>query len=286
MRNILNNIFIGFALMASMLVGCNPKGGDLTALQDGQSDDATTQTLANLNLTKPNLNDKQKLAQDTLEKAQGVESEKDKEKNKEKETLIAWITNKAQTDMALINKYNNNIEDSEQYGMKLGVFKFLNNTDNNKPIHFVENTRLRKQLYSSLDWSEDKIRKLGTILNTIGPNDGDHLAKTILSAGINYAQGYFEWIIDITYERKENLNKLTLRKLKNIKVNLEKIDKLRQKWINATNNIISDYEANTDDIQNNKQVLVKHVNSQYGTTFKHFIPNIQVLAQNIEKILK
>ncbi|AMR75872.1 complement regulator-acquiring protein [Borrelia hermsii] len=306
MRNILNNIFVTFALTAFTLVGCNPKGSDLTALQDTQSNDTTTQQHITLSpqlaasnvklegkkgnlIPKPELkpenpNDKQNLAQNALEKAQGVKSEKDKEKDKA--PLIAWITNKAQTDMALINKYNNNIEDTEQYGMKQGAFKFLKNTENNKIMNSVENTQLRKQLYSSLDWSEGKIRKFGTILNTIERNDPNNLAKTILSAGVNYAQGYFEWIISITHNKIEHLNKLTLRKLKNIKVNFEKIDKLRQKWRDTIDNIIAKYEANTDGMQNDNQVLINHVNSQHGTIFKYFILNMQVIAQNIEKILK
>ncbi|AHH13503.1 Antigen P35 (plasmid) [Borrelia hermsii YBT] len=303
MRNILNNISVAFALTAFTLVGCNPKGGDLTALQDIQSsDDATTQqhitlspqlAVSNVKLEgkkgnlipKPELkpanpNDKQKLAQNALEKTQGAKSEEDKA------PLIAWITNKAKTDMALINKYNNNIEDTEQYGMKWGVFKFLKNTENNKIMNSVENTQLRKLLYSSLDWSEGKIRKFGTILNTIERNDTNHLAKTILSAGVNYAQGYFEWIISTTYNKTEHLNKLTLRKLKNIKANFEKIDKLRQKWRDAINKIIAKYEANTDGMQNNNQELLKHINSQYGRVFKDEIPKIKALAQDIEKILK
>ncbi|AHH03952.1 Antigen P35 (plasmid) [Borrelia nietonii YOR] len=284
MRNILNNIFIGFTLMASMLVGCNPKGGDLTALQDGHSDDATTQTLAKPNLTKPNLNDKQKLAQNTLEKAQGVKSEKDKEEDKA--SLVAWITNKAQTDMALINKYNNNIEDSEQYGMKCRVFKFLKNKANQKIMNSDENQYLRKQLYSSLDWSEDKIKKFGTIINEIENNENKDLAKNILNAGTDYAQGNFEQIIDKIESKKDNLKTLTLQELKNIKSKLEDIDTLRQQWKDTINNIIADYEANIDGIPNNHQELLKYVSSKYGRVFKDEIPKTQALTQDIEKILK
>ncbi|UCP01906.1 complement regulator-acquiring protein (plasmid) [Borrelia hermsii] len=304
-NNILNNIFVTFALTVFTLVGCNPKGSDLTALQDTQSDNATTQhitlspqlAVSNVKLEgkkgnlipKPELkpenpNDKQNLAQNALEKAQGVKSEKDKEEDKA--PLIAWITNKAKTDTDLVNKYNNNIEDADQYGMKQGVFQYLRNSANQKTANSVENTQLRKQLYSSLDWSGDKIRKFGTILNTIKRNDTNNLAKTILLTGINYAQGHFEWIISITYDKTKHLNKLTLQELKNIKSKLQEIDKLRQKWIDTTNNIITDHEANANGIQKDNQKLLKHVNSQYGWIFKDEIPKIQVLAKDIEKILK
>ncbi|AHH13504.1 Antigen P35 (plasmid) [Borrelia hermsii YBT] len=305
-NNILNNIFVAFALTAFTLVGCNPKGSDLTALQDTQSNDATTQQHITLSpqldinnvkleekkgnlIPKPELkpanpNDKQKLAQNALEKAQGVKSEKDKEEDKA--PLIAWITNKAKTSIASINQYKNKTEDDSQYGMKQGVFQYLRNSANQKTVNSVENTQLRKQLYSSLDWSGDKIRKFGTILNTIKRNDTNNLAKTILLAGVNYAQGHFEWIISITYDKTEHLNKLTLQELKNIKSKLEEIYELKQKWTDTINNIITDYEANTDDSQNNNQALLKHINSQYGRVFKDEIPKIKALAQDIEKILK
>ncbi|AHH14522.1 complement regulator-acquiring protein [Borrelia hermsii] len=285
MRNILNNIFIVFTLMAFMLVSCNPKGIDLAALQDYQSDDATTQTLANLNLTKPNLlNDKQKFAQNALEKIQDIKSEKDKEKDKA--PLMAWITNKAQTSIASIKQYKNKIEDDDQYGMKQGVFKLLKNLRNQKIVNSDENTRLRKLFYLSLEWDEDKIRKFGTIFNKIDLNNTGNLTQDIFLAGAGHAQRDFEQIIDKIESKKDNLKTASLQELKNIKSKLEEIYELKQKWIDTTNNIISDYEANAGDIQNNNQELLKYVSSKYGRVFKDEIPNIQVLAQNIEKILK
>ncbi|AMR75873.1 complement regulator-acquiring protein [Borrelia hermsii] len=275
MRNILNNIFVAFALTAFTLVGCNPKDGDLTALQDTQSDNATTQIPANLNL-----NDKQKLAQNALEKTQSLKLEEDKA------PLITWITNKTQTDTDLINKYNNNIEDPEQYGMKQGAFKYLRNSANQKTINSVENIQLRKRLYSSLEWNENTIKKFGTIINEIENNQNKDLAKNILNSGTDYAQGNFEQIIDKIENKKDNLKTLTIQELKNIKSKLEDIDTLRQKWKDTINNIIAKYETNTDGIQKDSQELLKYVNYQYGRVFKDEIPKIQALAQDIEKILK
>ncbi|AHH13502.1 Antigen P35 (plasmid) [Borrelia hermsii YBT] len=279
MRNILNNISVAFALTAFTLVGCNPKSSDLTALQDTQSNNATTQ-----NPAKPTPNDKQKLAQNALEKAQGVKSEEDKEEDKA--PLIAWITNKTKTDTDLINKYKNSVEDTDQYGMKWGVFKFLNNAVDQKIMNSAENQYLRKQLYSSLEWNENTIRKFGIIINEIENNQNKDLAKNILNAGTDYAQGDFEQIIDKIENKKDNLKTLTLKELKNIKSKLEDIDTLRQQWKDTINNIIADYEANTDGIKKDNQELLKHINSQYGRIFKDEIPKIKALAQDIEKILK
>ncbi|AHH13040.1 Antigen P35 (plasmid) [Borrelia hermsii YBT] len=279
MRNILNNILVAFALTAFALVGCNPKGGDLTALQDTQSDDATTQTSANLNL-----NDKQKLAQNALEKVQGIKSEKDKEEDKA--PLIACITNKAQTSIASIKQYKNKAEDDGQYGMKQGVFKYLRNSVNQKTVNSDENTPLRKLFYLSLEWNEDKIRKFGIIFNKIDLNNINNLTQNIFLAGADHAQRDFEQIINIIENKKDNLKTPSLQELKNIKSKLEEIYELKQKWTDTINNIITDYEANTDDSQNNNQALLKHINSQYGRVFKDEIPKIKALAQDIEKILK
>ncbi len=277
MRNILNNIFVAFALTAFTLVGCNPKGGDFTALQDTQSDNATTQIPANLNL-----NDKQKLAQNALEKAQGIKSDKEKDKA----PLIAWVTNKAQTSIASIKQYKNKTEDDDQYGMKQGVFKLLKNLGNQKTVNSDENTALRKLFYLSLEWNEDKIRKFGIIFNKIDLNNINNLTQNIFLAGAGHAQRYFEQIINIIENKKDNLKTPSLQELKNIKSKLEEIYELKQKWTDTINNIITDYEANTDDSQNNNQALLKHINSKYGRVFKDEIPKIQALAQDIEKILK
>ncbi|AHH13039.1 Antigen P35 (plasmid) [Borrelia hermsii YBT] len=301
-NNILNNIFVAFALTAFTLVGCNPKGSDLTALQDTQSNDATTQQHITLSpqldinnvkleekkgnlIPKPELkpanpNDKQNLAQNTLEKTQGAKSEEDKA------PLIAWITNKAQTSIASIKQYKNKTEDDSQYGMKQGAFKYLRNSVNQEIMNSAENQYLRKRLYSSLEWNENTIRKFGTIINKIENNQNKDLTKTILAAGIKHTQGDFEWIINKIENKKDNLKTLVLQELKNIKSKLQEIDKLRQKWIDTTNNIITDHNANANGIQKDNQELLKHVNSQYGRVFKNEIPKIKALAQDIEKILK
>ncbi|ANF34363.1 hypothetical protein A7978_04445 (plasmid) [Borrelia turicatae] len=321
-NNILNNTFITFALIAFILVGCNPNG-TLAKVKSHTNSKANTNqsddTKKSMNITfspqipnnnaqlaakkgddKPsefNLNKEH--AQDNLKEAQGLELKENKEQkhaqkntkeakdikskeDNEKATLIAEIIKKVQTSIALINGYKNNIEDDDQYGMKLGVFRFLNNEENKKPINSAENTHIRKQFYLSLEWKKDTLKKFGTIIK----NNDNGLAKIILLTGINYAHGYFEWIIDTIYDKKDNLQTLKLQKLKKIKKNLDTIYELKQKWGDTIDKIIAEYEANTNDMQNNNQKLINHINSKYGSTFRTEIPNIQVLAQNITKILK
>ncbi|UPA11218.1 complement regulator-acquiring protein (plasmid) [Borrelia parkeri] len=264
-NNILNNSFITFALIALILVGCNPNG-TLAKIKSHTNSKANANQSNDIQ-TKSNSDEEH--AQDNL-----------KEDN-EKTALIAEIIKKAQTSIALINGYKNNIEDNDQYGMEWGVFRFLNNEKNKKTLNSPENIHIRKQFYLSLEWKKDTLKKFGTIIK----DNTDNLAKTILFTGIHYAHEYFEWIINIIHDKKHNLRILTLQELKDIKNKLVKIDGLRKKWRDTIDNIIAEYEAD-NDMQNNNQKLIQHVNSKYGTIFNTEIPSIQVLSQDIAKILK
>ncbi|AHF45563.1 complement regulator-acquiring protein [Borrelia parkeri] len=320
-NNILNNSFITFALIAFILVGCNPNGTlakikyhTNSKANTNQSDDtkksmnitfspqipnSNAQLAAKKGDDKPSeLNPNKEHAQDNLKEAQDLELKEDKEQkhaqknpkedkdvkskeDNEKAALIAEIIQKVQTNIALINGYKNNIEDDDQYGMKWGVFRFLNNEKNKKTLNSPENIHIRKQFYSSLEWKKDTLKKFGTIIK----NNDNNLAKTILLTGINYAHAYFEWIINTIHDKKDNLKTLKLQELKDIKNKLDKIYELRKKWRDTIDNIIAEYEAD-NDMQNNNQKLIQHVNSKYGTIFNTEIPSIQVLSQDIAKILK
>ncbi|ANF34362.1 hypothetical protein A7978_04440 (plasmid) [Borrelia turicatae] len=267
-NNILNNTFITFALIAFILVGCNPNGTP-TKIKSHTNSKANTNQSDDI---KTKLNSNEEHSQDNL-----------KEDNK-KAALIAEIIKKAKTNINLVNEYKNNDEDNDQYGMKLGVFKFLTNKENQKTINSPENIHIRQQFYLSLEWREDTLKKFGTILNKIEKHDTD-LVKTILLTGIYYTHEYFEWIINIIHNKKDNLKTLTLQELKDIKNKLTKIEKLRKKWSDTIDNIIAEHEAD-NGIKNDNQKLIQHVNSKYDTIFNTEIPNIQVLAQDIENILK
>ncbi|UPA18950.1 complement regulator-acquiring protein (plasmid) [Borrelia puertoricensis] len=272
-NNILNNTFITFVLIAFILVGCN---SDRTLAKTQYH----TNSQANTNQSddKPSeLKINKEHAQDNLKEIKDVKS---KEDNK-KAALIAEIIQKVQTSIALINGYKNNIEDDDQYGMKWGIFRFLKDSENGKTINSAENKHIRKQFYLSLEWKKDTLTKFATIIK----DNTDNLAKIILVTGINYSQEYFEWIINIIHNKKDNLQTLTLQELKDIKNKLAQIENLRKKWIDTINNIITEYEAN-NDMQNNNQKFIQHVNSKYSSIFKTEIPNIQVLSHDIEKILK
>ncbi|BDU63325.1 hypothetical protein BOFE_08650 (plasmid) [Candidatus Borrelia fainii] len=299
-NNILNNTFTTFALIAFILVGCNPNGTVAKTKPHTNSQTNTnkiddTKKSIDITLRPQILNDSAQLAakkgddkslepkidkkhvQNNLEEAKDVKSKEDNEKA----ALIAEIIKKVQTSIALINEYKNNIEDDDQYGMKLGVFNRFKNKENNELVNSAKNTIARRKFYSSLEWKKDTLKKFAITIKDLT----DNLAITILLTGINYVQDYFEWLIYKINNKKNNLNTLKLQELKDIKNKLVKIEELRKKWRDTINNIITEYEAD-NDMQNNNQKLINHIHSKYGTIFKTEIPNIKVLTQDIKEILK
>ncbi|APR65329.1 complement regulator-acquiring protein (plasmid) [Borrelia anserina] len=282
-NNITNKIFSIFALTASILLSCNPYPLDHINLKTNETQSNDTTKLKNIN-TNPqlsNISDKNaKQAQDQSRKSQEIESEVDKT------ALINEIISKAQTNLASIKKYNNNTEDPEQYGMKWGAFKILTNKDNKETINSNQNTHMRKKFYSSLEWKEERIKKLGKIINIISKTNTSELAKILILTGTNYAYIRFEWGMEIINRKKDNLKTLTLTKLKEIKSNINQIEQLKQKWIDTIDKLIAEYEDNTNEIQNNNQELINYINSQYRTILETELPNIQTLANNIQNILK
>ncbi|MBW6186848.1 complement regulator-acquiring protein, partial [Pseudomonas aeruginosa] len=168
-----------------------------------------------------------------------------------------------------------------QYGMEWGVFKILKLTKNSKTINSSENKNIRQKLYSSLDWKENTIQKFGQILNAIARNDTNKLAESILEAGVTYTQVNFEETVKTINTKKDNLKKLTLEQLKDIKDNLEKIEELRKKWQDTVNKIIAEHEADTSGIKSNEATLRNYVDSQYNTILKTELPKIKELHQKV-----
>ncbi|AHH05431.1 complement regulator-acquiring protein (plasmid) [Borrelia miyamotoi] len=291
-KNILNNALIIFALTSFTLISCEPYGNIKLKSQknyqknENQSDGSTKLEREALNPQLTNEKDEENLTPDLEIKPNEQENpeailQKESAENKEKTALIAEITKKAQTSVELINEYNKKTEGHEQYGMEWGVFKILKLTKNSKTINSSENKNIRQKLYSSLDWKENTIQKFGQILNAIARNDTNKLAESILEAGVTYTQVNFEETVKTINTKKDNLKKLTLEQLKDIKDNLEKIEELRKKWQDTVNKIIAEHEADTSGIKSNEATLRNYVDSQYNTILKTELPKIKELHQKV-----
>ncbi|QFP42378.1 complement regulator-acquiring protein (plasmid) [Borrelia miyamotoi] len=293
-KNILNNTLIIFALTSFTLISCEPYGAiklkskNNYQKNENQSDSSTKLENEALNsqLTNKNEKDEENLALDLEIKPNEQDNpkavlQKETEEDKEKAALIAEITNKAQTSVELINEYNKKTERHEQYGMKWGAFKILKLTENSKTINSSENKNIRQKLYSSLDWKENTIQKFGQILNAIAINDTKKLTESILEAGVTYTQSNFEETVKTINTKKDNLKKLTLEELKDIKNNLERVEELRKKWQDTVDKIIAEHEADTSGIKSNEETLRNYVDSQYNTILKTELPKIKGLYQKI-----
>ncbi|WP_024654688.1 complement regulator-acquiring protein [Borrelia hispanica] len=281
-ENFFTNIFILFVI-AFMMAGCGPlnKEGGYGGVV--KRDDAAKSQEANL---IPQLIDaySQLLQSEEDDEVNGDE-QKNLQNEKEKTELIALIKEKVKREIDVLEEYSNKIEDNEQYGMKWGVFKFLIEDNNKRNIQSVENTLARKQLYASLEWSEDRLRKFGTIMNEVEKCDRV-VATTILETGMNFVQAKFENAIISIYDKGQNLNNLILGKLRDIKKNLDRIDNFRTQWISFIDKIIAEYDSNTGDIQKDSQALVNRVNSEYKEIFENEISEIKKASGDIQTILK
>ncbi|AFI31716.1 complement regulator-acquiring protein [Borrelia crocidurae] len=281
-KNFFTNIFILF-LITLIMSGCRPlnkEGGYSGTVR--RDDSAKSQEI---NLIPQLIDAYSQLIQSEEDDEVNGDGQKNLQSDKEKKELIALIKEKVKTEIEVLKKYSNKIEDNEQYGMKWGVFKFLIEDKNKRNIQAVENMPARKQLYASLEWNEDRLRKFGTIMNEVEKCDRV-VATTILETGMNFVQGKFENAIISIDDKDQDLDNLILNELKDIKKNLDLIDNFRKQWISSIDKIIAEYDSNTGDIQKDSQALVKRVNSEYKEIFENEIPEIKKASDDIQTILK
>ncbi|AHH03949.1 Antigen P35 (plasmid) [Borrelia nietonii YOR] len=267
MRNILNNIFVVFALIAFILVGCNPKGSDDPAtLQDaqGNSNDSTTQTPKKPIPAKPADN-----------VAQANEAQK--------QIVIDALKQKAASEQAI---QKGKVEKNDQYGMKDGAFKKLTNTANNKTYDDDGNKSLRATFYASLDWIEKTIEDFGKIIVQIeadAANKGTWNAD-LIKAGQNIQEelGKATTQIDV---KKDKLNSLSLEKLNALKSNLEKIEQSKKTWKTFVDGIIADHTADKGSIKNDVAKLVAHIKISYDKDIKAALQSTKDTGTEIKKII-
>ncbi|ETZ17863.1 Antigen P35 [Borrelia duttonii CR2A] len=281
-KNFFTNIFILF-LITLIMAGCRPLNKEGGYGGTGQRDGASKSQ--EIDLIPQLIDAYSQLIQSEEDDEVNGDVQKNLQSDKEKTELIALIKEKVKTEIEVLTKYSNKIEDNEQYGMKWGVFKFLIEDNNKRNIQAVENMPARKQLYASLEWNEDRLRKFGTIMNEVEKCDRV-VATTILETGMNFVQGKFENAIISIDDKDQDLDNLILKELKDIKKNLDLIDSFRKQWISSVDSIISEYDSNTGDIQKDSQALVNRVNTEYKEIFENKIDEIKKAVDDIQTILK
>ncbi|AHH13042.1 Antigen P35 (plasmid) [Borrelia hermsii YBT] len=264
MRNILNNIFIGFALIAFILVSCNTKGSEPATLQDAQGNNPTTQTPLKPIPAKP--------ADDV---AQANEAQK--------QIVINALKQKVASEQAM---QKGKAEKNNQYGMKDGVFKKLTNTTNNKTYDTADNKSLREKFYASLDWIEKTIEDFGKIIAQIEA-DATHKGTwtaDLIKAGQNIQEELDKVNTQIDV-KKDKLNSLSLEKLNELKVNFEEIEKLKKTWKTFVGEVIADHTADKGSIKNDVEKLAAHIKTPYDKDIKAVPKSTKDTGAEIKKIL-
>ncbi|UPA12595.1 complement regulator-acquiring protein [Borrelia venezuelensis] len=234
----------------------------------------------------------QSIHKDGTSSIQQIQQKCKKEVNtKAKQILIDFLRKQVQNVTALIEKdkkHTQKNEPADQFGMKNGVFKIVIGNPSQKAYNNPESQSNRRQFYSSLNYNEVKIRKLGIILNQITSDDINRgqLHIDITNAGRAYSQFLFERVIDKIKDVQDKLDSLNFKDLKKIKTKFDEIAKLKLLWKNTADNIIKDYDNDADGIKTDSQKLIEYIREKYGNIFQKEIPKIGILVGDINKILK
>ncbi|UGQ16501.1 complement regulator-acquiring protein [Borrelia sp. RT5S] len=185
-----------------------------------------------------------------------------------KEELIKKLKETAKKIVDQVGKERsnlNNIESPTQSGIKYKVFSSNSRyTDED-----------RRKFYSSLEYDEKRIRDFAKILNKIsdyGAREYDLLVGSIVSMGYWTIQRLFEATYENINEREHRLAQLKEEDIRTIESELEKMHKIKSKWLETIDAIILSYEKNEDGINSNVKKLIDHLQTKY---FKHstFLPD-------------
>ncbi|AHH13059.1 Antigen P35 (plasmid) [Borrelia hermsii YBT] len=216
---------------------------------------------------------------------------KEEAEKKAKQMLIKSLRERIQNVTFLIERDKANTQKNEpadQFGMKNGAFKIIIGNPSQKAYNDPESQNNRRQFYSSLSYNEEKIRRIGIILNQItsdGTNRGQ-LHIDITNAGRAYSQFLFERVIDKIKEAQDKFDSLTLQDLRTIKIKLDAIERIKLLWQNTVDSITKDYDDDRDGIKTDSKKLIEHIKEKYGNLLQKEIPAIGILAGDINKILK
>ncbi|WP_024654737.1 complement regulator-acquiring protein [Borrelia hispanica] len=205
----------------------------------------------------------------------------------EKGELISAIINDIDNVMGLLNQDKAEVEDANQYGMKDEVFKLVLNAVNNKKLDPYDNKEVRRLFYSSLLYNKERIKDFAEILKKVesdNTNKGTWIYD-IMNAVVVALQFDFERIINKLEKNREQLDKLSLVDLREIKSKLEEMQLQKLNWRKAVDSLISSYKAKTDGIDSDSKKLIEHIDKRYKDLIKVKIPGMKAVSNRIISIL-
>ncbi|WP_041177906.1 complement regulator-acquiring protein [Borrelia duttonii] len=205
----------------------------------------------------------------------------------EKGELVSALINDINSVMGLLNQDKAEVEDANQYGMKDEVFKFVLNDVNGKTLDHDDNKEVRRLFYSSLLYNKARIEDFAEILKKVesdNTNKGTWI-QDIMNAVVVDLQFGFERIINKLEENREQLDKLSLVDLREIKSKLEEMQLQKLNWRKAIDSLISSYKAKADGIDSDSKKLIEHIEQKYKDLIKVKTPGMKAVSNRIIAIL-
>ncbi|WNY63393.1 complement regulator-acquiring protein (plasmid) [Borreliella carolinensis] len=218
--------------------------------------------------------------------------------NDEKEAIIKKIAQEFDENEKLIKKINSNIEiftqkintdiqkiePVDQFGINNAAFP--EKQDMNIDFMLKEN-RFRRLFYSSLNYDENKIKKLTTILTQTSSSNGHHytLIGLIFWTGFKIQEALEGAVKLLTKDEQRRLMfNFRTKTVKGIQEKLEKLIQEKNSWIKTIDNIIGEYDNNTGGAKTDGKILGEIIRIGYEHKFN---PNesMQIL-NDIETPLK
>ncbi|ASQ29634.1 hypothetical protein CDQ96_04305 (plasmid) [Borrelia miyamotoi] len=278
-KNILNNTFIIFTLVAFTLTSCKPidsliNDNKKNTSNNIQGDDSSQQASSDANLADAN---------DAKQPEDANNAKQPEDTNDANKPLIDALNKKITEEQKMAKGKQ---ESDEQHGMKTDVFKKLTNSSNQKTYDEIENKTLREQFYASLNWEKTTIEDFGKIIGQIEKDDTNKgtLPKDLIDAGHKLQDG-FEKIVNQIDLKKDKLNDLPYEKMTELKAKFDEIDSLKQNWINLVKEIVKDHTDDKDSIKNDVKKLVDYIKPKYDSKIKSELDKITTTSGDIKTIL-
>ncbi|WP_024653774.1 complement regulator-acquiring protein [Borrelia persica] len=197
---------------------------------------------------------------------------------------IEAIVKELQAKFATENqKANGKDEGSDQYTLKNNLFDKVDGAKNQKYSH-ADNIEQRKNIYGSIDWNVDTIKKFGKILGDLeGSAHKANWAKDLLGAG-EKIQDEVQKALKLIDDKKDKLNTLSLDKLKTLQGHVNTLENAKKTWITFVNTLVNDHENDKDTIKNNTQNLATYLQREYKNPLPTLGQNSEQARQAIETI--
>ncbi|MCD2381901.1 complement regulator-acquiring protein [Borreliella americana] len=216
----------------------------------------------------------------------------------EKEKIIQKIAQEFDENEKLINKMGPNIatftqtintdiqkiEPTDQFGINKTTFP--EKKDMNIDFMLKEN-RIRRLFYSSLNYDENKIKTLATILAQTSSSTGYHyqLIGSIFWTGFKIQEAFESAVNILTKDEQRRLMfNFRTKTVKEIQENFEKLIQERNSWIKTVDNIIDEYDKNTGGCRTNGKILGEVI--RIGYEYKLDSDKSMQILNNIRTPLK